>query len=234
MLIDMHTHVLPGIDDGSASVAESIAMLRQEAKQNIGCVLATPHFYARYDKPETFFARREAAMEALMKEMANHPDLPEVRLGAEVYYFPGMSDSNVLQRLAIDGKRCILIEMPMGPWTDRMYQELVDIRAKQDLIPVVAHIDRYISPLRTFGIPRRLEKLPVLVQANASFFLRRSTANMALRMLRSNQIHLLGSDCHNMEKRPPCLGEAEELIRQRLGDAALEQIRENQDFVFQT
>lgn len=232
MLIDIHTHVLPNIDDGSASAEESVAMLRQEAQRGIGCVVATPHFYARYDKPEEFFRRRAASMEALKAEMVKHPDLPEVKLGAEVYFFPGMSDSNVLQRLAIDGGRCVLVEMPMGSWTDRMYQELADIRAKQDLIPIVAHIDRYINRFRAPGVLRRLEELPVLIQANASFFLRRSTANMALRMLRRNQIHLLGSDCHNMQSRPPQLAEAAELISQRLGDTALDQIQENQEYVF--
>ena len=232
MLVDMHTHVLPSVDDGSKSVAESIAMLRMEARQHIDCVVATPHFYARYDRPEEFFARRKASMATLREELLKHPDLPEVKLGAEVYFFPGMSESAVLQDLAIEGGNCVLVEMPMSTWTDQMYRELEGIYAKQGLIPVIAHLDRYIKPFRAMGVLRKLEELPVLVQANASFFLQRSTINMAMRMLRRNQIHLLGSDCHNMAHRKPYLGEAVGLIHQRLGSEIMKQIAENQDIVF--
>lgn len=232
MLVDMHTHVLPSVDDGSKSVAESIAMLRMEARQHIDCVVATPHFYARYDRPEEFFTRREASMATLREELLKHPDLPEVKLGAEVYFFPGMSESAVLQDLAIEGGNCVLVEMPMSTWTDQMYRELEGIYAKQGLIPVIAHLDRYIKPFRAMGVLRKLEELPVLVQANASFFIQRSTTNMAMRMLRRNQIHLLGSDCHNMAHRKPYLGEAVGLIHQRLGSEIMKQIAENQDIVF--
>lgn len=231
MIADMHSHVLPGMDDGSASAEESIAMLRQTAAQGIGTIVATPHFYARHDTPEAFFTRRERAERCLREEMQKFAGLPEVKLGAEVHFFHGMSESDVLQRLTIGGKRCILIEMPQSPWTDRMYGELADIRSKQGLIPIVAHVDRYIGRFRTFGIPERLEALPVLVQANAEFFLDRFTAPLALRMLRREQIHLLGSDCHNMGKRPPRLGEAVGKIRHSLGQSALDRIESYQHSV---
>ena len=65
MVIDFHSHVLPGVDDGSASVAESISMLRLEVEQGIHHVVATPHFYARYDSPESFLKKRDAAEELL-------------------------------------------------------------------------------------------------------------------------------------------------------------------------
>ena len=90
---------------------------------------------------------------------------------------------------------------------------------------MVAHVDRYISRFRTHGIPKRLESLPVLVQANAEFFLERSTSRMAMRMLKKGAIHLLGSDCHNLTDRKPDLGDALELIRRHLGVGALEHIR---------
>ena len=88
-----------------------------------------------------------------------------------------------------------------------------------------ARIGRYIAPFRTHKIPQRLQQLPVLVQANASFFLDSRTRRMALKMLRADQIQLLGSDCHNLDSRPPRLGSAVELIRHQLGDDVLERIR---------
>ena len=93
-----------------------------------------------------------------------------VELGAEVYYFSGISDSEVVSELSIAGEWGILVEMPPAPWTDSMYRELEDLALRRGFTPVIAHVDRYISPLRTHGIPKRLAQLPVLVQANAHFF----------------------------------------------------------------
>ena len=223
-IIDFHSHILPGIDDGSRNVEESIALLRKEAEQGITHVIATPHFYPRHDTPERFLERRAEAEKSLREEMSKHTGLPKVSVGAEVYFFNGISDSDAILPLTIDGKSCILIEMPVGPWSEWTYRELEDLHNKQGLLPVVAHIERYIGRFRTFGIPERLAELPVLVQANAEFFLSRSTAAMALRMLKKEQIHLLGSDCHNLTSRSPNLMEAVALIEKRLGSATIDEI----------
>jgi protein-tyrosine phosphatase len=78
-----------------------------------------------------------------------------------------------------------------------------------------------MTPWRSFGIPELLDDLPVLVQANAEFFLHRATRKRALKMLENGQIHLLGSDCHDLKDRCPNLGPAKELILQQLGPQAL-------------
>lgn len=231
MIADLHSHILPGIDDGSASVSESLALLRLAREQGIRHVAATPHFYAHRDDPQAFLDRRARALDQLLRETAKEPDLPEIFLGAEVYYFLGMSESDALHSLSYDGGTAILVEMPMSPWSPQMYEELRQIWKRQGLIPVIAHVDRYIAPLRTHRIPEKLEELPVLVQANASFFQRASTSAMAKRMLKKGQIHVLGSDCHNMDFRKPNLGQTIELIERGLGREALEQIAENQKHI---
>lgn len=223
-IIDFHSHILPGIDDGSASVEESLAMLREMAAQGIQHVMATPHFYARHDSPEEFLARRAEAEDLLREKMAGISGLPEIGMGAEVYFYPGISDSEILPRLTMADTRYILIEMPHASWSESMYRELEGIYRKQELIPVVAHVDRYISPFRTHGIPERLEALPVLVQANASFFNDRMTRGLAMKLLKAEQIHVLGSDAHNMDSRSPRLGEAVERIQKKLGQKVLEKI----------
>lgn len=225
-IIDFHSHVLPGIDDGSASLEESLALLRMEAEQGIGHVVATPHFYAHYDSPERFLARRAEAEARLREAMAKEPGLPRLSVGAEVYFFRGISSCEDLPRLTIGGSRFLLVEMPQPPWTDSMFRELEEIYNRQGLVPVLAHIDRYIRPLKTYGIPGRLEKLPVLIQANGEFFLTASTRRMALAMLKKDRIHLLGSDCHNLRSRKPNLGETLELIRRKAGQEALNRIRD--------
>ena len=228
---DFHSHILPGVDDGSRSVKESLKMLSMEADQGIHRVVATPHFYANHDTPELFLKRREAALACLREGMAAHPELPEIIPGAEVYYFSGMSESEVLPALTIGGSSFLLLEMPQGPWTQAMYREMEEIYVKRGITPIIAHVDRYISPFRTQGIPKRLEELPVLVQANAEFFLNRYTARMALRMLQQENIHLLGSDCHDLTSRKPNLGAALEQIKNRLGKRDVSHIREYEDLV---
>ena len=233
-IIDFHSHVLPGIDDGSRSLEESIAMLRMEAEQGVSHVIATPHFYPRHDTPEDFLRKRREAEEMLREETEKHSDLPALSVGAEVYYFPGISNSEAIFELTINHGKCILIEMPASPWTDAMYRELEGLYTKQGLIPIVAHVDRYVGRFRTFGIPRRLAELPVLVQANAEAFLKKSSSAMAFRLLKQNSIHLLGSDCHNLHSRQPNLRAALERIERRLGSAPLAAIQECQAYALQS
>lgn len=220
-VVDFHTHVLPQIDDGSSSVKESLEMLRMEGSQGVRRVVATPHFYAQVDSVKAFLERRSEAVSRLREAMEGVSGLPRLSVGAEVHYFPGIGDAGILPELAIDNGRFVLVEMPMRAWTDRMYQELENIHEHFGLIPIVAHVDRYIGPLQTYGIPERLTELPVIVQANAGFFQRLSTRAMALRMLEKGQIHLLGSDCHNLKDRPVNIGGAVELIEKKLGTEAI-------------
>lgn len=229
MISDFHSHILPGMDDGSRSVEESLAMLRVEAQHGIRHIVATPHFYPRQNAPEEFLERRAESARRLFEAMDREPQLPQIHLGAEVYFFYGISDCEQLKELTIEQNGCILVEMPLSPWTDRMYRELQDIQSKQGLTPIVAHVDRYIRPFRTYGIPDRLAQLPVLVQANASFFRDRFTRSMAMRMLRRGQIHLLGSDCHNLTSRAPNLDQAVQLIERKLGEEAIRWIRFNEE-----
>lgn len=224
MVTDFHTHVLPGMDVGSASVSESIAMLREAFRQGITHVVATPHFYPQKDSPEAFLRRRQVAEDRLREQMARETDLPSLSVGAEVYFFPGMSNSDTLSLLTIGKNRYIMLELVNSPWSEYIYQEVQGIYEKQGLTPIIAHVDRYIRPFRTYGIPYRLEELPVLVQANADFFLNRRTASLALRLLKSDRIHLLGSDCHNLSDRAPNMGNAAQVIARRLGAEALERI----------
>ena len=231
-IVDFHSHILPGIDDGSQTLEESVAMLRMEADQGIRHVVATPHFYPRYETPETFLDKRNASETALRKVLMQEKDLPRISVGAEVYYFRGISESEFLPQLTLEGGRYILLEMPPAPWPESIFQELEAIWRRRGITPVIAHIDRYIAPFHTYRLPQRLQQLPVLVQANAGFFLEKRTRRMAMKMLRADQIQLLGSDCHNLTSRKPNLGETAAVIRKYLGEDVLKRIRYYQE-VFQ-
>jgi protein-tyrosine phosphatase len=207
------------MDDGSRSTEESLAMLAMEAAQGISLVAATPHFDPRTDEPEAFLERRSMA-EAVLREAAGEdPRLPRLLMGAEVRYFRGISDCEALPLLTLAGGKALLLELPVGPWPEEIWQELARFRDKRDILPIIAHLDRYMGLLHGRELPGRLAELPVLVQANSGFFRRRSTAPLALRLLREDRIHLLGSDCHSADRRAPDLGLVRDLIRRKAPDA---------------
>lgn len=226
-LFDFHTHVLPAMDDGSRSVEESLSMLRTAAAAGVRHVAATPHFYPHREAPEAFLARRAAAWESLTCAMAQEEGLPTVLLGAEVYAFEGMSECDELRRLTLAGGDTLLVEMPMTTWSDRLLEELLGIQQKLGLVPVVAHIDRYLHRFNARRLMMRLVGLPVFLQANSSFFLERSTRRMALQLLGEGRIHLIGSDCHDEKRRPPNLGEAARVIATKADPAWLSRIYQN-------
>lgn len=225
-MIDFHSHILPGMDDGSTSVEMSIDMLQMEAEQGITHVVATPHFYAQQDKLDLFLQRREQSEKVLREEMKKHTGLPEVLIGAEVSFFRGISESEFLRKLTIHENRCLLIELPAPPWDESVFRELEAIWVRREILPIIAHIDRYISPWKSGCLLKRLSQLPVLVQANADFFVKRKTARLAMRMLSRDQIHLLGSDCHNMASRQPDLGPTVERIVKKMGTDSLKRVSE--------
>lgn len=220
-MIDFHSHVLPGIDDGSANIEESLALLELQARQGITHTVATPHFYPGHQSFESFLRRRSQAEAELRQAMAEKTGLPELTVGAEVHYFRGIGQCEALKALTVGSGKYILIELPYGQWSDRMYQELEEISEKQGLIPVIAHVDRYLGTFSTRGIPEKLMGHGCLIQVNASAFLTPLARRLSLKMLRREQIHLLGSDCHDLSSRPPRLGEAVEKLRGAMGEGAL-------------
>jgi len=203
-MTDIHCHVLPQMDDGSRDADESLAMLEALAVQGVGCVAATPHFYAGENSPEEFLNRRNAAMAKLAQVW--RPGLPVLKSGAEVCYFEGISRCQGLDALKIQGTQLLLLEMPFCRWNQRMLQEVWELQTSGVSV-LLAHIERYLhwQDEQTW---ETLADRGVLNQCNASFFLHWRTRHKAIRMLREGKIHLLGSDSHNMDDRPPQIGEA--------------------------
>ncbi len=214
-MIDFHCHVLPRIDDGSKSVSESLAMLRSLAKQGVDTVVATPHFYANRESVDEFISRRDKSAEALHSESKN--GLPRVLSAAEVSYYPGIGRLEGLRSLCVEGSNLLLLEMPMAKWTEYTVSELASLANRGEITVVIAHLDRYMSYQSKYTIRRLLES-GILMQFNADFFTRFLTRRKAIAMLRRGEIHLLGSDCHNMTSRPPEIGNAIGVIKKKLGD----------------
>lgn len=201
-MIDVHTHILPEMDDGSKSVAQSIAMLQEEKKNGIHTVVLTPHFYASQNDPQAFLRRRDRSLQLLQTALTD--DLPRLLLGAEVQYFEGICQVAELKELCIEGSDLLLLEMPEGRWSERVIRDVLQLQSSSNMTVMLAHIERYMKfqPKSAWGMLRRNG---VLMQVSAAFFLNWRTRFTARRMLRKGEIHMLGSDCHNMSKRRPNL-----------------------------
>lgn len=168
-----------------------------------------------------FFAEKDGRGEALY-EALGETNAPAVYLGAEVAYFPGISRYAQIRDLCIAGSRCILIEMPFDEWTTTVTDEIIALHECAGLLPVLAHIERYTYHERVL---KNLLAHHVLIQSNSAFFYSFRTKRRALRMLKREEIHLLGSDCHNMHTRIPDLARCAEVIQKRCGEAFLPVLR---------
>ena len=104
-MIDFHTHVLPGMDDGAADEETSLGMLRLCTEQGVDTVFATSHFYADEEDPASFLKRRAEAFRRLREAYAaggnDAGEIPTLLPGAEILYFPGLSDCEELKPLAL-------------------------------------------------------------------------------------------------------------------------------------
>ncbi len=227
-MYDFHTHILPGVDDGSKSVDESMAMLDSMQKQGIKTVIATPHFYANDESVDDFINRRNAAYEALKE---NIPNNIKVALGAEVRYYDGISRLADLKKLQIQDSKFLLLEMPFNQWTEYAIREVVDIAGRGMITLVLAHIERYMHMQKKGVLPRLLEN-GVLFQANASFFTERRYRSQAIKMIKNNQIHFIGSDCHNLSDRAPNTAEAFQIMNKKLGCDFVENYLQYEDELF--
>lgn len=213
-MVDFHSHILPGMDDGAENVETSLRMLRESARQGVDVLFATSHFYADQEDPQRFLSRRAAAYEELCAETEKSVQVyPDIYLGAEVLFFPGMSGAEELKKLTLGSTNCLLVEPPMMRWSDTMLDEIEQTGQNLSCIPVIAHIDRYMRMLGDDMLFERVKGRRVLIQVNASFFIHEDSRPTALKYLSEGRIHFMGSDCHNMTDRAPNLGAAAAAIR---------------------
>ena len=222
-MIDLHSHVLPGIDDGSRSIEESVAMLSELKRQGISTVVATPHFYATEMTPEAFLKARHSAFEALHNTLEDVPI--SLRLGAEVLYFEGICNFPTLKDFCISGTELLLLEMPFTRWSERAVHDITRLNTESGLTVVLAHIDRYLrtQPVKTWEM---LADQGILMQVNAEFFSNRMTRRTAIRLFKNGFVHFIGSDCHDMEKRPPNMKAAIGIIENNLGKDAVDYLQD--------
>lgn len=203
-MIDFHTHILPKMDDGSKTVEESIKML-SSYPDYVTDVFLTPHFNPRYESPSSFLLRRKEAFNNLCEEIKKSQiKTPSLHLGAEVAFYDGINNSEEIKDLIISGTNLLLVEMPHGIWTKRMLQELINLKVYKNVVPVLAHFDRY-----GFITKNNKEIFDYyisnggLVQVNTSALYKFFERKKFFSLLYKNKVHFLGTDAHNTNNRKP-------------------------------
>ena len=166
--IDWHSHILPQMDDGSASVEESLDMLKVLASSGVEAVALTPHFYPDRSYPEIFLRDREESYKKM--QTVFFEGMPKLFLGAEVAYFDGIRTCDDMRNLVIDQTNCLLIEMPMRAWNERMFENILRLAKRIEITPVLAHIDRYFLRKNDWKLIAHYLDEGGLVQGNADFF----------------------------------------------------------------
>lgn len=222
-MIDFHSHILPGIDDGSQSVKESVTLLEEEYACGVRQVVLTPHFYAQKSSLLQFQNQRADSLQSLLDATQGSTRIPEMYIGAEVYYFPGIGSSDILQDLCISNTNIMLLEMPFAQWTVRILEDVEKIMFSHNITLILAHIERYYEFQRRKDIWNEIFSLPLYAQINSGSFLTYKK-RFCLKFMKTDDMVLLGSDCHNITSRPPNLHQGREVIKKKIGAERLHEI----------
>ena len=205
-LVELHCHILPGIDDGAKDLDMSMSLIRKELQDGAVGIVFTPHFHYERISVEQFTARRKAAFLQVSAACRAEGLRLAGKMGAEVFYSTALPSLD-LRQLAFAGSNYILIEFPPTMHPPGIDETLYAIRA-QGYTPILAHVERY--PFVTED-PTLLYNWVCdggLAQINATGLIRDGhTAKWLHKLIEWNLVHILCSDCHHPVKRPPNLAE---------------------------
>jgi len=219
-MVDLHHHLLPGLDDGSPDLATSIAMARQAADDGITHVVATPHASSRYSfDPDIISARLNALRAALAAESI------ALTLGSGCDFH--LSYDNIQDALAhpakytINTKTYLLVELPDFGFAPTLGETFYEFQLA-GMIPILTHPERNPTLQRTPDILAGWLRNGLLTQITTSSVLGKmgkEAERMAHKLLADRWVHFLSTDAHNLTSRPPHMRQACQLIAHKYGAA---------------
>lgn len=218
MLIDIHTHILPGIDDGAASFEESIQLAQQAVDNGIHTVIATPHHHAR-----GFYSNFNQITELtaqLNETLASHGIPLTVLIGQEVRVYDQLLEDleqGILATLA--SNRYMLIEFPSSSVPERVDELFHELRLLH-ITPIIAHPERNRMLSSNIHMLEELVEggaLAQLTSGSISGNMGRKLQRISIDMCKKGLVHFIASDAHHAIKRPFDLAEGYNMIRKQLG-----------------
>lgn len=223
-MIDIHSHILPGLDDGSSSMEETLRMLWEAQKQGIRRVFATPHYSAGFPKNDP--ARIKEAFRHVCRAARDEGLRIRISSGMEILYteeVPMLLREKKLLTMA--GSRYVMLEFhPTSPYLT--IQRAVQSVVSEGFHPILAHVERY-EALKTEEKMEALRDQGALMQMNfrsvtGGLFDERSRRCRAL--LKKKRIDFMGTDMHNMRSRTPESKEAVRWMRRHLDAVYVQRI----------
>ena len=227
-LVEMHCHILPGIDDGSQDIETSIGMIERLKNQGAKKIVLTPHYYSDTISLDDFLRRREASYNALVKELPS--GYPTLYPAAEVYISPYLFNNDNIDELKIAGSDYVLIEHPFSsPFGEAEYDKLMNLYCDYRVRPVLAHIERYAALMEDKYKLDDFIEMGCLTQVNIGTFADapRGIRKKLLKLLQNGKIHLIGSDAHNLDSRPPEYENGINAIVKKCGQEAVDALIQN-------
>ena len=206
MLVDLHSHILPGVDDGSGDAEQSLAMLEIAEHDDIGVIAATPHS-ALVD------ASTIASRVIDLRSLAHDRGLAiQIVTGCEVRFDADLGDRfQAGELVTFNDTPWLLLELSLrAEWSPYLRQGIYDLQVA-GAWPILAHAERYPAVQRDPDLLTELISQGVLMQVNADSILGRgsqSAARCADVLLRRRMVHLVASDAHDTVHRPPRVNSA--------------------------
>ena len=193
-MIDIHNHILYGVDDGSKDLDMSLAMLKEEMEQGVTRVYLTPHQNQQTLTGPLLKERYQSFLEEL-KEKGIDMD---IRLGAEIYYYPGLKQDLLSGKaLTMDESKYVLVEFSTR--TETNVSEIVYELVVAGFTPIIAHIERYpyLKKEDYFDI----KEAGGLIQINSGSFSHFSSRGLIKYLLKNDLVDYVATDAHDNSKR---------------------------------
>ncbi|MGW8115501.1 CpsB/CapC family capsule biosynthesis tyrosine phosphatase [Caproicibacterium sp. NSD3] len=204
--VDLHTHCLPQMDDGAKDCNMSIQMLQTLKKQGVRKVFLTPHYYPQRESLSDFLQRRSDSYR-ILSSFRGMADSPEAFLGAEIYLIRGLCEAD-LRPLCLGDTRILLLELPRQPYHAWILEELHNLTYALNIIPVLAHIERYQAYYHSGDFEELLSFEDLILQFNAGALQNRENCRFLYSLSEQGYPMLIGSDTHDMSARMPSFDKA--------------------------
>lgn len=221
---DVHTHILPGIDDGARDLAASLALIKKLVSQGVTHIALTPHYYSSRQSKEDFLSNRNSSAKKLMPEIS---DKIKLTLGAEVYVTDYIFNNTTLKDVCYDGTDFMLTEFPYsadfaGKAGDTLYRLMSSFGIK----PVMAHIERYDSLINDPELVEELRELGCLMQINLDSLTHFGTRRKIIKLIKNGSVDLLGTDTHSFKKGSE-FNIGFDFLQKKFGNSLIEEIENN-------
>ncbi len=228
---DLHTHILPCVDDGAKSSEDALQLINALHSQGIKNICLTPHFYTHHESIEDFLQRRT---ESAKEFMTCVPEGINIKLGAEVFVTKYLfSEERDLKPLCIEGTSFMITEFSYDSTFSERTLRMLNLLIDRGITPIIPHVERYPYLMKSKNRLADLIYMGVIIQSNALSFTQFSTKRKLVKLLKGGFIQLLSSDTHSLTRNSPhTISQAIEYIRNTCGEETISALEQNAHNVF--